>query len=185
MLRNATLNDLNSIKKIFDNGIGENFYSEDELRAFITTPRDVLVLVNVDDGAIGGCMYNFISTLEKGMEALHIPKTMPPFADMDMSLKVGVLKTASTDYGHRHRGIGMELVSGSARELSRMGISYLLACSLRTPEGKAVTGGILETIGLSAVCELKTPWINVDCYCPMCKSRFCHCDGVIYMKPVS
>lgn len=181
MIREATQKDVPQIKSVLDSGIGENFYTEAELSGFIDNKDSSVILVYTDDeDTPRGFIYSFTSPLREAMEVLSIPEDTPEFSGMDRSETVGVMKTTSTDPEYRKEGICIHLVEETKKYMRSKGVKRVYVSALTSPDGYVMAGGLLEASGYKPMCRLDKPWINIDCYCPTCKSRFCRCDSVIY-----
>lgn len=181
--RKARVGDEKRIKEVMDEGIGENFYSENQIKEFIENEHESVIMVGVDELDVPhGFIYSFVAPLKEALSILGIPKDHTLFSDMDEDEMVGVMKTTSTDKAHRKDGICVHLVENTAVYMKEKKVKQVIVSALRRPDGYVVTEGLLDATGYRPVMELKRPWNKIDCFCPHCKKQYCECDSVVYIR---
>lgn len=181
-IRFATEADVKIIKKIVDNSISVDYYSEQFIIDFI-----------IHDG---GYIYVYVDNMDKPLACLffekgglkyicekdNIPYPDESFESYFDNTEVIIYKTAATDPECRNNGILTEFLKEADIDTKNMDYDIKMCLCLILPNGKIPVKRHVETDGFVQIKRFKSPWNNIKSYCSYCNSEYCKCDGMLYIK---
>ena len=181
-IRLAELSDLTALKKLTDENIGVDYYTEEDLRQILTDPdKKFFVCTDENDVPIAYSLI-IITTYAKARKMMKITEPVPGLEALEPDAAISIYKTTCTDKAYRRLGFLGQLVRAAQAYLTEHHIRYILADAMKHPSGYIPVAKTAESNGYHAVMEIPHPWSDIDSYCPYCQSRFCKCNAIIYIK---
>ena len=183
-VRRAEARDLPGVRKMVDEYIAVDYYSEEELEDMIRGDGNLLYVVADEDrdSEIVSYFYSFMTTLDEALPLMHVSEKPEALAQYDGNTPVGVYKTTSTADGYRNLGLATSFIRGLEPEFRKRGAKMIIATALR-PLGREVPmRHILHDSGFVPIGEVLRPWVEMTLYCPYCQKTHCICDAVFYVK---
>ena len=182
--RRAESGDVAAIKRLTDEYLAPEYYSEEALDHYIHAERSLFYVVTdmERDDAVVAYFYAFLSTLDEAMRVLHVQEKPEALLGYDGDAPVGVYKTVSIDKAYRRFGICSAFIRDLEPVMRAHGAKLILGPAMRSPAGVVPMEGILHDHGFAPIAEIIRPWEDMDMYCPYCGRYHCICDAVFYIK---
>ncbi len=182
--RRAEARDVPQLKRMIDECLAPDYYTNEKLEASIRGERNLFyVVTDADrDGAVAAFFYAFLSSLDEALEIMQVRQRPEALAGYDGRTTVGVYKTVSTGKDYRKAGICSSFVRSQEPVLRARGAKLILVPAMRSPAGAVPAKDILQDNGFVPIAEIIRPWADMDIYCPYCGHYHCICDAVFYMK---
>ena len=181
-IRYANIKDLYEIKKIIDDAISIDYYTEDDLKSFILSD-DIFFFVYTDenDAAIA-CLLCEKGSLKDICEKDNIPFDDESFDKYNENTKVIIYKTAATKKSERNNGILTDFLREAGKVTTDIPHDIKLCLCLMLPNGKIPVHNHVTNDGFKQIKRFSSPWNNIKSYCSYCNSQYCKCDGMLYIK---
>lgn len=184
-IRPAIPEDVNEIKKIMDEGISQDYYSEDDILEFIE--RDnyyLLVSVSEDDKPLAA-MFCIKGSLKDMCELERIPYPDEIFSSYNDDSIAVVYKTAATYISERRHGHVDKLFNEYNNIFNRTEHDLRIGLALILPDGRIPIKHHVDDSGFKPKKIISSPWSHLKSYCSYCKNDYCQCNGMIYLKEKS
>ena len=181
-IRLAEEKDISKLKQLIDENISIDYFTEDSLKAIINE-NNHYIFVNTDDSDIpNGFIYCNIDTLENACETAYIPQDIKSFDQYSKDSKVCLYKTTCTAKEARKIGILTSFMKKMDAVTSNLDFDFNIVVALIHPGDIIPVHNILIENGFIKAERIRHPWIKIKSYCGYCKSEYCKCDGMLYIK---
>ena len=172
--------DIHELKTFTDKWIGENYFSEKELKEILIKSQKEKLNCSfkaVVNNELAGVRLSFApgNWIEDSSKGLS-PNKWNVSAD-----SVGYFKSLFISKNFQKLGIGKSLSSLSMKVLHEMGARAIICHSwLESPENSSQR--YLKSLSFQAVKEYKAFWSDIDYECTKCSPKRCSCTAIEMVK---
>lgn len=181
-IRKATEEDASVLKKITDDCIAVDYYSEEYIRERINRKGHTFYVYTDEEDVPAAYLYIYTDMYKDAKEDLHLGEDGREIAGISEDTVVGVYKTACTVKEYRNEGILSMFLDKLEDVLKNDGAEYIVFTALKHPDGKVPVDHVVRKAGFKPVFEIEHPWIDMYLYCHYCGKHHCECNAVIYSK---
>lgn len=181
-VRFATIEDIEEIKKIIDEGISQDYYSLDDIEEYITNESKYLLVVTSEDNKPLAAMFCIKGRLIDMCKNEHIPFSDDVFSKYTEDTKTIVYKTASTYKNVRNNGYVGMLFEEYNTIFNNIDHDLRIGLAIVYPDGKIPIKKHVDAYNFKPVKLFKHPWNSLKSYCSYCGKEYCECDGLLYIK---
>lgn len=181
-VRFATLDDINSIKIIIDEGISKDYYSFDDIKEYIENDNKYLLAVVSDNDEPLAAMFCEKGSLKEMCEKEHISYTDEIFDKYTDDTMTVVYKTASTKKDVRCKGYVGQLFKEYDNIFNGIDHDIRIGLALVLPDGKVPIKKHVDDYDFKPMKVFDKPWNSLKSYCTYCGKEYCECNGLLYLK---
>lgn len=181
-IRLAKEKDINRLKQLIDENISVDYFTEDAIKSIINE-NNHYIFVNTDENDIpNGLIYCTVDTLKNACDIAYIPQDIESLAKYSKDMKVCLYKTTCTAKEARKAGILSSFMKEMDAATSKLDFDMNIVVALIHPGDVIPVHNILTDNGFVKIERIEHPWIKIKSYCSYCKSEYCKCDGMLYIK---
>ena len=173
--------EISEARRLCDECVGENLYSEKEIAATIGAADRFFYLLKSETGENVGYIYFYLTDMESIAKYSRLDINM--FREVCSSTDKKVGKIQSVGLKEEYRGIGfaaqmLQFILERLKEIS-VDVAFIVCWK---PGGVVPLGKALSKCNFDFLAETKKVWYDdTELICPYCKGR-CLCDAEVYYK---
>jgi len=181
-IREANENDIEAIKRVSDESIGHDYYSEADIKDIINKKGHYIFVYPDENDTPIAFMYIFTEKYSDARKKLHLEGDEYSIEGISEDMPVGVYKTACTSREYRRSGILGMFANLLEVVFEEDNAECILFTGIKLPDGKVPVDTVARSVGFEPLFEVIHPWIGIESPCPYCGKDRCICDAVVYKK---
>lgn len=181
-VRNAKPDEIHILKEIFDEGIGNDYYTIDDLFNYINDVNCMLMVATDEDDIPIAVMSCKMGSLEDMCIDEHVPYPNTLFENYNKNTKTVVYKTAATRKEARGQGCVHKLFESFDEYYDTVEHKLKLGLAIITPDGSMPIEKHVVSSGFKPVKLIEKPWSKIKSYCKYCSNDYCQCDAMLFVK---
>ena len=182
-LRLLTMDDLDATISLCNKCVGENLYSEKELKRAIEDPEHFFYLLMTEEQEIAGYIYYYVTDLQSVADYTKLDIKL--YHNLKQGKTEKVCKIQSVAIGELYRGsdLSVDLIDFALKRIKDIQIQVEIVFGVCWKMGDYVPmKKTLCQCGFNFFSEAKRIWYDdTKLICPYCKGR-CRCDAEVYYK---
>lgn len=176
-----TRSELAAAKRLCDECVGEDLYSERELAAALDAPDRFFYLLRTDTGETAGYVYYYLDRLDALAAYAKLPPEALRAVCPNAGERVGKLQSIGVDAGYQRLGLAARMLELALDELCALGARAVFIVCWRHG-GTVPLKSAVERCDFRYLTRTHNVWYDdAELVCPYCTGR-CTCDAEVYYK---
>lgn len=179
--RQLSMEELEETILLCNECVGENLYSEKELRNAIEDPNHFFYLLFTEEKKIAGYIYFFLTDLKTIADYTKLKEEL--FYDLCQGKenRVGKIQSVAVREGNRGSNLSVDMIRFGLERLKEAQVPIVFGVCWKMGEFVPMKKTLCEC-GFHFFSEAKKIWFDdMKLICPYCKGR-CHCDAEVYYR---
>ena len=173
--------EINEVRRLCDECVGENLYGEKEIAATIVATDKLFYLLKSETGETVGYIYCYLTDIESIAKYSRLDINLFREVYSSTDKKIGKIQSVGLKEEYRGSGFAAQMIRFILERLKDISVDVAFIVCWK-PGGVVPLGKALSECNFDFLADTKKVWYDdTKLACPYCKGR-CLCDAEVYYK---